>query len=66
VTDANAHAQSKEEAHLEIVCSRSCTKFVAQPSSCEYALEDPPEDGAEAAHANGEAAEEAGDDDVQP
>ena len=36
VRDANAHAERKEEAHLEIACSRSGMASTAHPSSPEY------------------------------
>ena len=62
--DANAHAQRKKEAHLEIAYSHSGTTSTAYPSSPEYALEDPPEGGVEVTHANYEAVEEADDGDV--
>lgn len=64
VRDTNAHAQRKNEACLEIAHSHSGTASTAHPSSPEYALEDPPEGGAEETYSNCEAVEEANDGDV--
>lgn len=49
--DANAQAQRKEEAHLEIAYSCSGAGSTTHPSSPEYALEDPPEGDAELTNA---------------
>jgi len=52
--------------HLEIARSRSDAASTAHPSSPEYAPEDLVEGDAEVTNADGEAAEDADDDDAQP